>query len=229
MGPPMLDLDSLSKNTSVKYKSKEEEATINFEEAGHWIGIAMEEDNFSMFVWCENRDESIQTILFADKYPRHRQKAIKFKVEKNMRVNSKELEIFEYYLTQKGGLIAWIKTDPRLVSELHRRAAKAALKEFRTCTYILKITRERKYCVDQLLLEYKKTNKDFRYLVRNDVKDICVLIKRVSEGNHLPYGHISLGVLGALTPLKTVTRESKEIVEEESSSADDLEKFTSPG
>ena len=57
-----------------------------------------------------------------------------------------------------GGYIAWIKTDPRLVSEMHRRAAKAALREFKTCTYIPKIARERKAGVDRLLLDYKKEN-----------------------------------------------------------------------
>merc|ERR1711954_185164 len=100
--------------------------------------------DFSKFVWCKNRAESIQTILFADKYTRHRKKAIKFKVERNMRVNSSQIKIFYYYLTQRGGLIAWIKIYPRLVTELHRRAAKAALKEFRMCTFIPKIACERK-------------------------------------------------------------------------------------
>ena len=43
-----------------------------------------------------------------------------------------------------------------MVIELHKRAAKAKLKEFRTATYIPKIARDRKNAVDKILLEYKK-------------------------------------------------------------------------
>ena len=121
----------------------------------------MSEEDFTKFVWCENHGESLQSILNADIYDRHRRKSIKFKVERNMRINGQQLEIKEYYVTQRSGLIAWIKTDPRLVTEIHRRAAKAALREFKTCTFIPKIARERKAGVDKILLEYKKENKDF--------------------------------------------------------------------
>merc|ERR1711954_245745 len=201
--PPLINLDELGKMKTTKYKDIEDEKTGEFEEAGHWIGILMEEDEFTKFVWSYNHDETVQTILNADKYDRHRRKTIKFKVEKHMRINGKQLEIFEYYMTQKKGLIAWIRTDPRLVTEIHRRAAKAALHDFKTCTFVPKIACERKSNVDELLMEYKKQNKDFRYLVRNGPQDIKVLIKRASEGSFLPYRSISLDILGALTPLKT--------------------------
>merc|ERR1711954_49948 len=126
-----------------------------------------------------------------------------------------QLNILEYYITQRKGLIAWVKTDPRLVTELHWRAAKAMLKDFKTCFYIPKIARERKNCIDKLLLDYKTENKDFRYIVRNGEKDLKVLIKRASEGNILPYRNISLEVLGALTPLKTINKDADESHEEE--------------
>merc|ERR1711954_513079 len=139
-------------------------------------------------------------------------KAIKDKVEKNIHINTQQLLIDEYYITSKGGIIAWIKTDARLVSLIHQRAAKSSLKSFRTTLYIPKLARDRKASADRLLMAYKKTNDDFRYLIRNDKKDIKVLVKRLSEGERTPYRYISLKVLGRLSPLKTQVKAKPEEV-----------------
>merc|ERR1711954_307682 len=72
-------------------------------------------------------------------------------------------------------------------------------------------------------------NKDFRYIVRNGETDITVLIKRASEGLHLPYRKISLDILGALTPLKTVNKDPEENNDEESETHEEGSSFTSPG
>merc|ERR1712081_76034 len=101
------------------------------------------------------------------------------------------------------------RTDPWLVSEIHKRAAKSALRDFRTMTYIPKIARDRKARVEALLMDYKKENKDFRFLVRNGDRDIKVLIKRNSEEGRCPYRELSLEVLGRLSPLKTQIRETQ--------------------
>merc|ERR1711954_403827 len=153
--------------------------------------------------------------LYADIYDRHRRKAIKFKVEKHLHINTRQIEILEYYVTKKKGYIAWVKLDPRMIAEIHRRAAKAAIREFRTATYVPKLARDRKAQIDELLMEYKKTNKDFRYIVRNGAKDLRVLIKRVSEGNYLPYRNLHLDVLGRLSPLKTAHKEQRDPEAEE--------------
>merc|ERR1711954_540214 len=94
------------------------------------------------------------------------------------------------------------------VSEIHRRAAKSRLKDFRTTTFIPKFAQDRKAKFDGLLMSYKKDNQDFRYIVRNGKKDIRVLIKRISEGERCPYRELSLDVLGRLSPLKTEIREA---------------------
>merc|ERR1711954_47595 len=119
----------------------------------------------------------------------------------------------EYYVTTKGGYIVWIKLDPRMISEIHRRAAKAALKDFRTANFVPKLARDRKGKIDELLMSYRKINPDFRYIVRNDKRDLKVLIKRTSGGNFLPYRKISLDVPGRISPLKTQIPE-KETSEE---------------
>merc|ERR1712081_59059 len=155
------------------------------------------------------------TVLYADKNDKNRRKAIKFKVEQNLANNRQQIDILEYFITNKKGLIAWMKMDPRMVAEVHRRAAKAAIKNFRTTTYVPKIARDWKTKIDEILMEYKKQNKDFRYIVRNGNKDLTVLIKRVSKGNMLPYRNLHLDVLGGLSPLKTVTEEKKETEETE--------------
>merc|ERR1712081_148225 len=99
-----------------------------------------------------------------------------------------------------------VKTDYRLVHEIHKHAAKSGIKDFRMMTFIPKIAWDRKAKVDGLLMGYKKENQDFRYIVRNGDKDICVLIKRISKGERCPYRELSLEVLGRLSRLKTQVR-----------------------
>merc|ERR1711954_442911 len=107
--------------------------------------------------------------------------------------------------------------DHRLVTQIHWRAAKSMIREFRTTTFIPKIARDRKSKIDGLLMSYKKENSDFRYIVRNGKRDIRVLIKRTSEGERCPYRELSLEVLGRISPLKTQIRE----VQKEQAGEDD--------
>merc|ERR1711954_316175 len=65
---------------------------------------------------------------------------------------------------------------------------------------------------------YKKLHPDFRYLVRNDTRDLKVLIKRISEGNFVPYRKMSLDVLGRLSPLKTAIPDTETEGEQETES-----------
>merc|ERR1712081_162262 len=136
--------------------------------------------------------------------------------------------IEDYYITSKNGYIAWVKTDSRLVVEIHRRAAKSALNCFRTTLYVPKAARNCKTAIEKLLMGYKRENSDFRYLVRNDTQDLKVLIKRICEGERVPYRPIALEVLGRLSPLKTTVRATptEENVEDDE---DDPEGFTQPG
>merc|ERR1711954_484451 len=133
-----------------------------------------------MGVWCDNKEKSDITILNAEKNDPNHRKAIKFKVEKNLWLNSQQIDILDYYLTTRGGLIAWIKLDPCMITEIHRRAAKAALKDFRTTPYIPKIACDRKTSVDKLLMECKRENQDFHYIIRNSEEDIKVMDRRMS-------------------------------------------------
>merc|ERR1711954_192590 len=110
------------------------------------------------------------------------------------------------------------------VSEIHRRAAKSRLKDFRTTTFIPKIARDRKAKIDGLLMGYKTDNQDFRYIVRNGEKDIRVLIKRISKGERCPYRELSLNVLGRILPLKTHIRPKSP--EKSGNSAEDSEGFS---
>ena len=45
-------------------------------------------------------------------------------------------------------------------------------------------------------------NDDFRYIIRNGPTDLKVLVKRVSESNHMPYREIDVLTLGDISPLK---------------------------
>merc|ERR1712081_53255 len=146
-----------------------------------------------------------------------------------VRINGEQLEIQDYYFTTKGGIIAWVRTDPRLVTEIHKRAAKSALSDFRTCTLVPKLARDRKAKIDNILMGYKKENKDFRYLVRNGQRDIKVLIKRLSEEGRVPYRELSLDVLGRLSPLKTQIREeAKDKTQDDEETSDGFTRQGSP-
>jgi len=90
-----------------------------------------------------------------------------------------------------------------VITEIQRRAAKAALKDFHTTTLIPKIARDPTASVDKILMEYKRNDKDFQYIIWNGDEDIKVSIKRMSEGNNLPYRNLALNVLGAISPIKT--------------------------
>merc|ERR1711954_102166 len=170
------------------------------------VGIVMSIDDFRKYIWSNKEDLSETSVVYADKYDKNRRKAIKHKVEHNIKINGDQLDIEEYYVTNKRGYIAWIKTNSRLVSEIHRRAAKSALSSFRTTLFVPKSARDRKTTIDKLLMGYKRENSDFRYLVRNDTQDLKVLIKRISEGERVPDRPIALEVLGRLSPLKTTIK-----------------------
>merc|ERR1711954_26560 len=134
--PPMINLDALKNEIDKKYSNRDEELDGEFEEASWWIGIIMELEDFRKFIWSDVRkEESETTMLNADIYDKHRQKAMKFKVEQTLHINTRQIDILEYYVMKKKGYIAWLKLDPQMVSEIHRRAAKAAIGEFRTTTF----------------------------------------------------------------------------------------------
>merc|ERR1711954_504784 len=178
--------------------------------------------------YISDKNESDTSVLFADKYDPERIKSIKWKVEKHLYVNPQQLDIEEYYVTARRGLDAWCKLDPRMIVELHKRAAKAKLKDFKTATFIPKIARDRKNAIDKLLLDYKKENKDFRYIIRNGSADIHVLIKRFSEGSYLPFRELSINVLGSISPIKPISKPSPEEMQRESSSLAPEDDYVSP-
>ena len=64
------------------------------------------------------------------------------------------------------------------------------------------MARARKTRVDQLLMEFKKSNPDFRYSIRNGTHDLQVMIKRLSEYQFTPYRPIEIEDLGEISPLK---------------------------
>merc|ERR1711954_352850 len=109
-------------------------------------------------------------------------------------------------------------------TKTQKRAAKASLRDFRMVNYVPKIAQERKSSIDNLLMGYKKENPDFWYLVRNDQRDLKVMIKQLSEGNFVPYRRMSLEVLGRLTPLKTTIPEEKSDSEEHHEETDGFRK-----
>merc|ERR1712081_146520 len=204
--PPLLDLDSLGKPEGKVFLSQEEELDDGFREAGKWIGFFMVLDDFRKHIWSHKTIINDNSMLYAEMYDKDRRRAIKDKVEKFARIHREQLTIEDYYITTKNGIIAWVKTDSRLVVEIHKRAARSQIKEFRTTNFVPKFARDRKSKVDSLLMGYKKLNSDFRYIVRNGEQDIRVLIKRISEGDRCPYRKLSLEVLGRISPLKTQIR-----------------------
>ena len=150
--PPLLDLDNLERATGKIYTSREDELDDGFKDAGYWIGIWMTLEEIRKHVWSYKGVISESSLLNADMFDNDRRRAIKDKVERFLRINGEQLIINDYYFTSKGGYIAWVKTDPRLVAEMHRRAAKSAIKDFRTMTFIPKLACDRKSTLNKLLM-----------------------------------------------------------------------------
>ena len=80
--------------------------------------------------------------------------------------------------------------------------------------FIPEIARTKKKAIDNILLTYKRNVDDsIRYIIRNDVDDVKVLIKRYNEYDYLPYREIGLKALGKLPNLNTITKDDKVNVE----------------
>merc|ERR1711954_238966 len=222
--PPLLDLDKLGKTEGKVYQSQQEELDEGFKDAAKWIGFLMTLEEFRKHIWSYKTEVSDTSMLFAEMHDKDRRRAIKDKVERFARIHRDQLDIEDYYITTKNRIIAWVKTDSRLVTEIHKRAARSQIKEFRTTIFFPKFARDRKAKVDNILMGYKRENSDFCYIVRNGDQDIRVLIKRISEGDRCPYRELSLDVLGRISPLKTQVRPKSP--EKHSNSTEDLEGFS---
>ena len=150
--PPLLDLDNLDLPKGKIYTTREEELDEKFKDAGYWIGILMTLAEIRKHVWSYKGEISETSLLYADMFDNDRRRSIKDKVETYLRINGEQLVIHDYYFTSKGGYFAWVRTDPRLVAEMHRRAAKSAIKDFRTMTFIPKLACDRKSTLNKLLM-----------------------------------------------------------------------------
>ena len=118
--------------------------------------------------------------------------------------------------------------DPQIIREIMKRAAVAQNKDFKTAVYVPPLARDRKKSLDDLLLAYKKQHQDFRYIIRNGQTDLRVLIKRVSELNHVPYRELDVLSLGAISPLKPKSEKPDEDKIEEDESETDEQGFIKP-
>ena len=82
------------------------------------------------FVYCEDKKCTDYTLINADRFNRHQKNAIKFKCQKFLYINKRQKESISYNFTIKGRLIAWVKMDPLMISEIHKRVAKNSSNDF---------------------------------------------------------------------------------------------------
>ena len=218
--PPII---SFEKKTTKAYATYTEEVEDKFEDALSWLGIHMDIQDIRRCVYCDDKRESDQTLINADRFDKARRNAIKIKFEKYAHINQCQIDITSYYFTTKGGLIAWVRLDPLIVKEIHRRAVKSASKNFRTAHFIPAIARNRKTAADKILMDFKKLNPDFKYIIRNAKQDIQILIKRMSELQHTPYRELPINNLGALSPIKTRNKPERESPEDTENTLDNFE------
>merc|ERR1711954_507379 len=172
--------------------------------------------------------ESDITILNAHCYNDNRLEAITAKLEQSAWINKRQIQIQEYYFTTAGGLIAWVKLGKVLVDLIHSRAITASSTNFRTITFTPKLARNRRTSLDKILLEYKKKDADFRFIIRNGTEDLTVLVKRISEHQHVPYRRYDIHNLGAISPLKPVTPVSEEDKLDEAAGSTSRDGYISP-
>ena len=113
--PPLLNLDNLGKKPGKAHSIVKEELEEEFEEAGNWVGIRLTIEELQKYIWCKFRkQETDQTLLFAHRYDKDRRETIAHKIEKFLWIHSSQVEILEYYMTNRNGIIAWMKLDRRM-------------------------------------------------------------------------------------------------------------------
>merc|ERR1712081_150504 len=180
------------------------------------------------YTWSYKVKESDVTILNAHCYNDNRLEAITAKLEQSAWINKRQITIQEYYFTIAGGLIAWVKLGKTLVDLIHSRAITASSRNFRMITFTPKLARNRRTSLDKILLEYKKQDSDFRFIIRNGSDDLTVLVKRISDHQHVPYRKYDLHNLGAISPLKPETPATEEDKLGEASGSSSPDGFISP-
>merc|ERR1711954_416500 len=115
----MLNLEAPGKPNIKSFKTKEAEVMESFADAAWWLGVVMQMKEFRKFIWNNKTVISKQSMINADCFDNDRRKTIKWKIEKYLHINDEQIEILEYYITTRGGTIAWVKLDPRIISEIH--------------------------------------------------------------------------------------------------------------
>ena len=151
--PPMIKLGDKKENKK-RYNSKVVEVEDNFDAAKWWLGIKITLAELTVFIYDKN--ETDYTIMYAHRFDRHRRNCEKSKIQRFLHINAKQVDIFSYYFTLKGKVIAWVKMDPLMVKEIHQRAARASLNTLRTATFEPLNARARKTAIDKILMSYKK-------------------------------------------------------------------------
>ena len=132
------------------------------------------------------------------------------KIENNTSLHMEDIEIHQYFMSSNNGLIAWIQLDAPIVERIMRETSRIPAKIFKTVPFIPEIARGCKKAIDAVLLQYKRTIDDsLCYLIKNDVDDVKVLLKRYSEYDYLPYREIELKHLGKLPGFSTITKDDR--------------------
>ena len=126
----------------------------------------------------ENKKQ-IKLYFTQHKYDKARKQTINHKIEKFLWIHSSQVKIIDYYITNRNGIIAWVKLNRRMTNAIFRRASQSASKEFRTSVFVPQLARDRKACLDRLLLEFKEKNSNFCYIIKNGKHDLNILIKKL--------------------------------------------------
>ena len=88
------------------------------------------------------------------------------------------------------------------VDRLPAKLSSAVCHSQHKTTIVPKLTRYCKANLDKFLLEYKTSNNDICYIIRNAENNLKILIKRFSKNNHVPHREINLEDLGKSSTLK---------------------------
>ena len=72
-------------------------------------------EDIKKHLWCKAKKESDYSIINADRFDRYRRHAISDKIQKNLAINARQIQIMAYYFTTKGGLICWVKMEPKMI------------------------------------------------------------------------------------------------------------------
>ena len=212
--------------TKTRFINRLDERRQAFQAALEWIGVFMTREEILAWIGDPSKEQwTDRKILKCQSCDGARRNAVTEKIENHTSLHYEDILIHEYYVSTNNGFIFWMRLDAFSVDLILKQTSKIPSRQFKAVPYIPDIARNKKKNIDMLLMEYKKSvNENLRYIIKNDLDDLKILVRSYDEFDHVPYREMCLETLGKLPELECITK-SDTVPEAVMLEAEDPDKF----